>query len=448
MADLKGTGYVEAMDAVKFLRKSGLSDVVLSRIWELSDQKDMGKLDKVGFFTALKLVSLAQIGEQASIANVMNELDNPPKCGDIPKKVWDSLNTINCIPVGTVDWSFSPPNRQKYEQIFESLGPENGLINGNKVRGKLMESKLPIAILGRIWDLADQDKDGSLDKHEFIVAWHLVCVALDRKIVPDKLPPQLERPKADEFVAVFPDRISPPPVVPPLPSQAARKPSVTALLDFGGSPPALIAPVPTIAAAAAVLPSNEWVVTTIQKLRFDEIFDNSDLDHDGLVSGLEIKDIFLKSGLQQKTLADIWALCDTASCGKLTKDQFALAMWMVERKKKDNIDPPRVLAPNMVPPSLRPKAPSVGIPMPAVQPLIPDDPPQPTYANPELQMISEDIAKLAKERRQLELEVNQKEADIKIKNGEVRSLEVSHISVFNIRCCKSIGVYLKVCVMV
>lgn len=434
MNDVKGVGVVEAQDAVKFLRKSGLSDVVLSRVWELSDSRDAGNLDKEGFFTALKLVALAQKGETANLANIKLDLDNPPRCGDIPKKVLDSLNTINIIPIGNVDWSIGAAERQQYEKIFESLQPENNQISGNKVRGKLMESKLPLAILGRIWDLADQDRDGNLDKHEFSVAWHLVCVALSRKIVPDKLPPALERPKADnEFVAVFPDRISPPPVVPPLPSVAAksRQASVTSLIDIGGGAPPLIPPAPTAAA------SNEWVVGTLQKLRYDEIFDASDLDHDGLVSGMEIKNVFLNSGLQQPLLAHIWSLCDTNACGKLTKEQFALAMWMVERKKKENIDPPKTLAPNMIPPSMRmPKvaAAAVGVaaipgipalPVLASQPLIPDDPPQPAYTNPELQMISEDIQKLAKERRQLELEVAQKEADIKIKGGEVRSLEVS-----------------------
>lgn len=43
------------------------------------------------------------------------------------------------------------------------------MIPGNKVRGVLLDSKLPLDTLSKIWDLADQDKDGSLDKHEFIV---------------------------------------------------------------------------------------------------------------------------------------------------------------------------------------------------------------------------------------------------------------------------------------
>lgn len=49
------------------------------------------------------------------------------------------------------------------------------------------------------------------------------------------------------------------------------------------------------------------------------------------------------------------ALCDTKQSGKLNTEEFALAMWMVERKKK-GIDPPQVLAPEMVPPCMRPNS--------------------------------------------------------------------------------------------
>jgi hypothetical protein len=37
------------------------------------------------------------------------------------------------------------------------------------VKGVLMDSKLPVDTLGKIWDLADMDKDGMLDRHEFMV---------------------------------------------------------------------------------------------------------------------------------------------------------------------------------------------------------------------------------------------------------------------------------------
>lgn len=113
-------------------------------------------------------------------------------------------------------------------------------------------------------------------------------------------------------------------------------------------------------------------------------------------------------------------MCDTKQTGKLTSDEFALAMWMVERKKY-GIEPPTVLAPNMIPPSLRNNSKDIITAAPIVEP-------QPTYSNPELEMISKEIEDLAKERRVLETVIAQKEADIRIKSGEVRSLQVSLLS--------------------
>lgn len=39
----------------------------------------------------------------------------------------------------------------------------------------MLNSKLPMEILGKIWDLADMDKDGSLDRVEFSIVSTLHC---------------------------------------------------------------------------------------------------------------------------------------------------------------------------------------------------------------------------------------------------------------------------------
>ncbi|XP_053694497.1 epidermal growth factor receptor substrate 15-like 1 isoform X2 [Sabethes cyaneus] len=411
--DPKATNEIGAHDAAKFLKKSGLSDVVLSRIWDLSDPTGRGFLTKEGFFVALKLIGLAQEGSEFNMKNIYNELPKPPKVGDLPKVPAQ----VKLVPTENSDWSIKPEKRQQYEQLFDSLGPLNGLLPGAKVRTTLMNSKLPVDTLGRIWDLADQDRDGSLDKHEFCVAMHLVYEALDKRAIPATLPPQLQRNAQSSanndngfdafgsgeggFVANFPTDIAPPPTVPPLPAAARATPPII--------PPAPLIPlIPT--GGSDAIASNVWVVTTLERCRYEEIFNKSDMDRDGLVSGHEIKEVFLQSGLAQNVLAHIWALCDTNQTGKLRLEEFCLAMWLVERAKK-GIDPPQALAPNMVPPSLRKNS------------LIIQPEPKPTYSNPELEMISKEIEELAKERRLLEQEVAQKEADVRIKNGEMRSLQ-------------------------
>lgn len=154
------------------------------------------------------------------------------------------------------------------------------------------------------------------------------------------------------------------------------------------------------------------------------MFQTCDLDHDGLVSGMEVKDVFLQSGIPQLCLAKIWALCDCSQSGKLTSEQFALAMWMVDRKR-NGMEPPDCLAPNMIPPGQRTGTGTADL-MGGLDStlLMQTEPPPPTYANPELEMISKEIEELSRERRLLETDVAQKEADIRIKSGEVRSLQV------------------------
>jgi len=66
------------MDAARFLKKSQLSDVILSKIWDMADPQSRGSLDKSGLFVALKLCALAQTGKDLNISNLSLELP-PPK---------------------------------------------------------------------------------------------------------------------------------------------------------------------------------------------------------------------------------------------------------------------------------------------------------------------------------------------------------------------------------
>jgi len=105
--DPKGTGAIEAMTAAKFLKKSGLSDVVLSRIWDLSDPSGKGFLDKPGFFVALKLVSLSQAGQVASMANIYLDIANPPKLvsnRNFARNGQDEIYYINVAPIARVNY--------------------------------------------------------------------------------------------------------------------------------------------------------------------------------------------------------------------------------------------------------------------------------------------------------------------------------------------------------
>lgn len=282
------------MEAARFLKRSGLSDIILSKIWDMSDPGGRGCLDKSGMFVALKLVALVQNGKDLSISNVNVEVP-PPKMGDIPlpKPVKppppSNSPLITSLPPAAVNWTIQKAEREKYDNLFDSLQPINGLIPGNKVKNVLMESKLPLETLGKIWDLADQDKDGQLDRHEFVVAMHLVYKALEKYAIPNTLPPELMPPPKRKVSATLPP---------------------TPLLARGldGVKPEI--PPPPVAAAPAPKPPQQasWVVTPDEKSKSDALFVKSDVDKDGFVSGLEIKDVFLQSGVPQPVLAHIWCV--------------------------------------------------------------------------------------------------------------------------------------------
>lgn len=43
-----------------------------------------------------------------------------------------------------------PEEKMKFDSVFDSLGPVGGILTGDKVKPVLLNSKLPVDILGRV----------------------------------------------------------------------------------------------------------------------------------------------------------------------------------------------------------------------------------------------------------------------------------------------------------
>ncbi|XP_047632662.1 epidermal growth factor receptor substrate 15-like 1 isoform X4 [Phacochoerus africanus] len=395
------TGRVGASEAALFLKKSGLSDIILGKIWDLADPEGKGFLDKQGFYVALRLVACAQSGHEVTLSNL--NLNMPP-----PKFHDTSSPLMVTPPSAEAHWAVRVEEKAKFDGIFESLLPINGLLSGDKVKPVLMNSKLPLDVLGRVWDLSDIDKDGHLDRDEFAVAMHLVYRALEKEPVPSVLPPSLI-PPSKRKKTVFPGAVPVLPASPPPKDSLRSTPShgsVSSLNSTGS-----LSPKHSI---KQTQPTVNWVVPVADKMRFDEIFLKTDLDLDGYVSGQEVKEIFMHSGLTQNLLAHIWALADTRQTGKLSKDQFALAMYFIQQKVSKGIDPPQVLSPDMVPPSER------GTPIPDSSTSLGSGE---FTGVKELDDISQEIAQLQREKYSLEQDIREKEEAIRQKTNEVQELQ-------------------------
>uniref|UniRef100_A0A8C0ZRX0 Epidermal growth factor receptor substrate 15-like 1 n=1 Tax=Castor canadensis TaxID=51338 RepID=A0A8C0ZRX0_CASCN len=395
------TGRVGASEAALFLKKSGLSDIILGKIWDLADPEGKGFLDKQGFYVALRLVACAQSGHEVALSNLSVSMP-PPKFHDT------SSPLMATPPSAETHWAVRVEEKAKFDGIFDSLLPISGLLSGDKVKPVLMNSKLPLDVLGRVWDLSDIDKDGHLDRDEFAVAMHLVYRALEKEPVPSVLPPSLI-PPSKRKKTVFPGAVPVLPASPPPKDSLRSTPShgsVSSLNSAGSlSPKHAIKP---------TQPPATWVVPVADKMRFDEIFLKTDLDLDGYVSGQEVKEIFMHSGLSQSLLAHIWALADTRQTGKLSKDQFALAMHFIQQKVSKGIDPPQVLSPDMVPPSERGTS-------------VPDSSSSLGSGEftgvKELDDISQEIVQLQREKYSLEQDIREKEEAIRQKASEVQELQ-------------------------
>ncbi|XP_005113561.2 epidermal growth factor receptor substrate 15-like 1, partial [Aplysia californica] len=241
-----------------------------------------------------------------------------------------------------VPWDITPSEKAKYDQVFDSLKPVQNMLAGDKVKPVLMNSKLPVDVLGWIWDMSDIDKDGYLDRDEFAVAMHLVYQAREGHELPTILRPGLIPPSKRKGAGLA-SSVAPsmPGAVPVLPGAV---PVLPAIGGASGAGSGFGRSTPTQGVVGSPLP---WVVTAAEKANSDAIFKKLDTDMDGLVSGLETRDVMAKSGLPTNILAHIWGLCDSQSAGKLTTDQFALAMHLIQQKLQGS-DPPSQLTPEMV----------------------------------------------------------------------------------------------------
>jgi hypothetical protein len=88
-------------------------------------------------------------------------------------------------------WAVGREDKAKYDEVFQSLNPTNGLASGQAVRPVLERSGLPVDVLRTVWTLSDVDRDGCLDADEFAVAMHLARDATAGKTLPSVLPSNL-----------------------------------------------------------------------------------------------------------------------------------------------------------------------------------------------------------------------------------------------------------------
>ena len=94
-----------------------------------------------------------------------------------------------------------------------------------------------------------------------------------------------------------------------------------------------------------------WIVNP-ESVKYDKIFDRIGPNAQGKISGAAAREEMMKSKLPNSVLRRIWALSDIDQDGMLDRDEFAVAMFLIDHKLSGN-DIPETLPERVVPPSKR-----------------------------------------------------------------------------------------------
>ncbi|KAH0558338.1 hypothetical protein GP486_005001 [Trichoglossum hirsutum] len=198
--------------AKQIFERARLPIEVLGRIWSLADTEQRGALGVTEFIVAMHLLLSYKNNTLRAIPNVLppglfeaasrrnsrplapqniaapsaGRPDIPPVPG-IPKHFspgpgQSPMGKSGYTPPQTAqhtgadsDWAISREEKAHFDTIFNTVDKsKKGFITGEEAVPFFSNSKLPEEILAQIWDLADINSEGHLNRDEFAVAMHLI----------------------------------------------------------------------------------------------------------------------------------------------------------------------------------------------------------------------------------------------------------------------------------
>ncbi|KAF2722071.1 EF-hand [Polychaeton citri CBS 116435] len=370
-ADKDSLGVVTGENAVTFFEPTKLDPSTLGEIWQIADTENRGLLTKPGFCMVLRLIGHVQTGKQptaelafmpgplpkfdgmtlpgvgAPALSGGNSAQPSPTTGQFPATALQpQLSGQGPIRVPPLD----PQKAQQYTGLFERSGAQDGMLDGVTAKSIFERAGLPNEVLGKIWALSDRGQRGALDQTEFIVAMHLLTSMKTRAMtaLPSTLPAGLYDAAARRGAPPAGPRQ--PPSRSGIPPQytgsiaRTQSPLTARPVGFGTPPPPM----------SAQTTGPQWLIVPAEKAKYDQFFLGVDKQGRGVVTGEQAVAFFSDSGLPEDTLASIWDLADIKSSGELTRDEFAVAMYLIRQQRTQNPPPlPAFLPPALVPPSLR-----------------------------------------------------------------------------------------------
>lgn len=222
-------GVLAGEQAKNIFERAGLPNDILGRIWNLADTEQRGFLNNTEFVIAMHLIASSKAGVLRGLPSVLppglyeaaarrapvrqvtgsgpSPIGPPPGSaiprqfsGVVPQRTGSPLSRSGYgaapqipQPSGNgTSWDISPSDKAQFDKIYNGLDTANrGVITGDQAVPFFSESKLPEEILAQIWDLADINSEGHLNRDEFAVAMYLIRQQRNKREGRNSLPPSL-----------------------------------------------------------------------------------------------------------------------------------------------------------------------------------------------------------------------------------------------------------------
>ncbi|KAK5101412.1 hypothetical protein LTS08_005019 [Lithohypha guttulata] len=205
-------GMLSGFVAKQIFERARLPNDVLGRIWGLADTQGRGALDVSEFVIAMHLLASYKSGAMRGVPNTLPPglLDaasrrapsrlsgglppgrptssagpplSQPQYAVTQSGIRPQSPLVNRQMAGTPlsaqstgePWLINAADKTRFDSIFATVDTANqGFVSGEQAVGFFGNARLPEEVLAQIWDLADINSDGVLNRDEFAVAMYLI----------------------------------------------------------------------------------------------------------------------------------------------------------------------------------------------------------------------------------------------------------------------------------
>ncbi|XP_034555103.1 intersectin-2a isoform X2 [Notolabrus celidotus] len=305
-------GYVSGEQARKFFLQSGLPPPVLAEIWHLADIDSDGKMDRMEFSIAMKLIKLKLQGRNlpSSLPVIMKQSPVSNSASIMPSSARFGMGSMPNLSIG-----LSSMSAMSAMSILTPIPANHSM----RPMQPFVPTPMTLPLISSLGNSGLPNGNVNL-------------------LTPPLVPNNTALPLSG-FSS--PMAFSP----------STGMSNANSLLDLGSSS-SNSSSTTSLASNSPKTGASDWAVPQASRLKFRQQFNTLDKLMSGYLSGPQVRNALIASNLTQTQLATIWTLADVDKDGQLQADEFILAMHLVDMAKTGR-PLPLTLPQDLVPPSLR-----------------------------------------------------------------------------------------------